>query len=92
MFQSVLCIGRLCTSFISYVVLIVFLITFLLVYKVQIDTCTPNLLNSLANSYKWSGDSFGFSTSIIMVSTNNDSIFSFPGLTPFVLTGSPVYC
>lgn len=92
MFQSVLCRGRPCTSLISYVVLIVFIITFLLVFKVQIDICMLNLLNSLANSYKWSGDPFGFSTSIIMLSTNNDHISSFPVLTPLVQTGSPVYC
>lgn len=41
----------------------------------QIDICMLNLLNSLANSYRLSGDPFGFSTSIIMLSTNNDSYF-----------------
>lgn len=41
----------------------------------QIDICMLNLLNSLANSYRLSGDPFGFSTSIIVLSTNNDSYF-----------------
>lgn len=52
------------------------------------DICRLDLLNLLANSYRLNGDSFGFSASIIMLSTNNDSYFFLSNT--FVLTGSPV--